>query len=100
MRGVVANPELPSDHYGYPLTCPYLSPKSMRFGPLGQQLGQSSTLVLAEARCRSGRRLVSQGLHALFSGTLHPLANGTFTNPQGVGYLCLFPALLFQLKGA
>jgi hypothetical protein len=44
--------------------------------------------------------LVSQGFRSLLCGTLHPLAKGTFTNPQGLGYLRLFPASLFQLKGA
>jgi hypothetical protein len=27
---MVADPELPSDHYSYPLTCPYLSSKAVR----------------------------------------------------------------------
>jgi hypothetical protein len=41
---------------------------------------------------------VFQGFHSLLYGTLHPLAYGTFTNPQGVGYLRLFPAPLFNSK--
>ena len=36
MRGVVAEPKLPSDHYGYPLAGPYLSPKTVCLGSLGQ----------------------------------------------------------------
>src|SRR5215217_3630572 len=100
MSRVVADPELSSDHRSYPLTGPYLSPKTMRLGSLGQELGQFSALVLAETRCRSGRRLVSQAFHSLLSGTLHPLAVGPFRDPQSFGYLRLFPASLFQLEGA
>src|SRR5215203_6958394 len=53
MRRMVDNPELFADHYSYPLTCPYLSPKTMRLGSLCQELGQFSALLLAETRCRS-----------------------------------------------
>jgi hypothetical protein len=45
-------------------------------------------------------RLVSQGLHALFCGTLHPLAYCSFGDPQSVGYVRLFVALFLQLQGA
>src|SRR5215208_4904942 len=97
MRRMVADPELPSDEYSHPLTCPYLSSKTVCLGSLCQQLGQSSALFVTQARWRSRRRLVSQGLRPFLSGTLHPLAYGPFTNPQGLGYLRLFPASLFQL---
>jgi hypothetical protein len=43
---------------------------------------------------------VSQGLCPLLCGTLHPLAYGPFSYPQGLGYLRLFPASLFQLSKA
>jgi hypothetical protein len=72
----------------------------MRLGSLCQKLGQFGALSVAEARCRSGRRLVSQAFHSLLSGTLHPLAYGPFRDPQSIGYLRLFPALLFELIGA
>jgi hypothetical protein len=69
-------------------------------GSLCQKLGQSDALLLAQAGRRSGGRLVSQTFHSLLSGTLHPLANCPFTDSQGIGYLRLFPALLFELEGA
>jgi hypothetical protein len=43
---------------------------------------------------------VSQGFRPFLSGTLHPLAYGPFTNPEGLGYLRLFPASLLQLSKA
>jgi hypothetical protein len=97
---MVADSELFSDHYSHPLTGPYISPKTMRLGSLSQKLRQPRSLIFPKTRRCTRRRLVSQGLHTLFSGTLHPLAYGPFRNSQGLGYLRLFPALLFQLKGA
>ena len=55
MRGVVADPELFADHYGYPLTCPYISPKAVSLSSPLQKLGHPGTLLLAEARsCSRG----------------------------------------------
>jgi hypothetical protein len=41
---------------------------------------------------------VSQGLCPFFSGTLHPLAYGPFSYPQGLGYLRLFQPRSFNSK--
>ena len=97
---MIADPELPSDHLRHPLTRPYISSKAVRLGSLSHKLGQPRSLIFTQTWRRARRRLVSQGLHTLFPGTLHPLAYGSFTNPQSVGYLRLFPALLLQLEGA
>jgi hypothetical protein len=94
VRWVVADPELPADHFGYPSARPYLSPKAVRWGSPLQELGHLGALLFAQARCRSGRRLVPQAFHTFLSGTLHPLAYGPFGYSQGIGYLRLFPAPL------
>ena len=94
MRWVVAHPELLSDHLRYPLARPYTPPETVRLGSLCQKLGQFSAFLLAQTGCRSGWRLVSQALHTLLSGTLHPLAESPFSYPQSVGYFRLFLALL------
>jgi hypothetical protein len=100
MSRMVADPELFADRYSHPLARPYIPSKTMRLGSLCQKPGQSSSLVLAEARYRSGRGLVSQAFHSFLSGTPHPLAYGPFGYPQSIRYLRLFPALLFELIGA
>src|SRR5215213_5668797 len=48
---MVAHPELFADHRSHPLARPYLSPKTMRLGSPGQELGQCSARLLAEAGC-------------------------------------------------
>jgi hypothetical protein len=100
MSWMVADPKLFADHYSYSLARPYIPSKTVCLGSLCQKLGQFGALLLAQARCCPGRRLVSQAFHPLLSGTLHPLADGPFRDPQSVGYLRLFPALLFELIGA
>src|SRR5215216_6177727 len=94
VRPVVADPERPADHFGYPRTRPYLSPKAVSLSSPLQKLGHLGALLLAQARCRSGRRLVPQAFHTFLSGTLHPLAYSPFAHSQGFGYLRLFPAPL------
>src|SRR5215211_6039982 len=91
---MIADPKLPSDHHSHSLTRPYISSKPVRLSSLSQKLRQPRSLNFTQTRRSARRRLVSQGLHALFSGTLHPLANRSFTNPQSVGYVRLFPAPL------
>jgi hypothetical protein len=96
MRRVVSDPELPVDQLGYPLTRPHLPPKaiiSLRI-MMGRKLGQFGAFFLAKTGCRSGRRLVLEAFYPLLRGTLHPLADGSFRNPQSIGYVCLFPAPL------
>jgi hypothetical protein len=89
---MVADPELFSDHLSNPLARPYIPSKPVRLGSPSQKLGQFGALLLTQARWCSGRRLVPQTFHALFSEAPHPLAYGPFFGyPQGVGYLCLFP---------
>src|SRR5215204_3604647 len=91
---IVADPKLPSDHYSHSLTGPYISSKPVRLSSLSQKLRQPRSLIFTQTRRCARRRLVSQVFHTLFSGTLHPLAYGPFTNPQSGGYLRLFPASL------
>lgn len=95
MRRVVEDPKLPADHFGYPRTRPYLSPKAVRLGSPLQKFGHPGALLLAQAGCRSGRRLVPQAFHTILSGTLHPLADSPFGYSQSVGYLRLFSDPLF-----
>src|SRR5215213_8819381 len=94
VRRVVEDPELRADHFGYPRTRPYLSPKAVSLSSPLQELGHLGALLLAQAGRRSGRRLVPQAFHTFLSGTLHPLADRPFGYSQGVGYLRLFPAPL------
>jgi hypothetical protein len=37
---------------------------------------------------------------AAVSGSLHPLTDGAFGHSEGVGYLLLGPALLFEFEGS
>jgi hypothetical protein len=49
MSRVVADPKLFADHYGYPLTRPYLSSKAVSLGSPFQKLGYLGALLLAQA---------------------------------------------------
>jgi hypothetical protein len=61
---------------------------------MGQKLSQFGAFLFAQARRRSGRRLVLEAFHPLLCGTLHPLAYSSFGHSQSIGYLRLFPAPL------
>src|SRR5215217_6343431 len=84
---MIADPKLPSDHLSHSLTRPYISSKPVRLSALSQKLRQPPrSLIFTKTRRRARRRLVPQAFRTLFSGTLHPLAYGSFANPQSVGY--------------
>jgi hypothetical protein len=100
MSRVVADPKFSPNHLCHPLTRPQLSSKAVSLSSLSHKLGQFRSLIFTQTWRCARRRLVSQGLHALLPGTLHPLAYCSFTNPQSVGYLRLLPALFLQLEGA
>src|SRR5215218_6551483 len=52
---MVADPELPSDHYSHSLARPRFSPKAVSLGSPLQKLGQFRPLLLAQARrCSRG----------------------------------------------
>src|SRR4051794_23980404 len=98
---MVADSKLFSDHLSYPLTCPHLSSKTMRWCSLSQKSRQFGAIFLAQTGWCSGRRRVClQAFHSLLFGALHPLTYGPFRNPQSIGYLRLFPTPLFELEGA
>jgi hypothetical protein len=44
---MVADPKLPSDHYGHSLTRPSFSPKAVSLGSLCQKLGYPGALIFA-----------------------------------------------------
>ena len=78
---MIADPKLPSDHLSHSLTRPYISSKPVRLSSLRQKLTQPRSLIFTQTWRCARRRLVSQAFHALFSGTLHPLAYGSFGDP-------------------
>ncbi len=83
------------DQLGYPLARPHLPPKAISLRiTIGQKFSQFGAFFVAKAGGRSGRRLVLEALYPLLCGTLHPLADGSFRNPQSLGYVRLFPAPL------
>ena len=94
MSRMIAHPELPPDHNGHSLARPRFSPKAVSLGSLCQKLGYPGALIFAQARCRSGWRLVFQAFYSLLSGALHPLAYGPFCYTESFSNLLLFPALL------
>src|SRR5215217_860447 len=82
---MIADPKLPSDHLSHSLTRPYISSKPVRLSSLRQKLRQPRSLIFTQTWRCARRRLVSQAFHALFSGTLHPLAYGSFGDPRSIG---------------
>jgi hypothetical protein len=95
VRGVVSDPELPSDQLGYPLARPHLPPKAISFRiMMSQKLSQFGAFLLVQARRRSWRRLVLEAFHPLLFCPLHPLTYSPSGHPQSVGYVRLFPAPL------
>ena len=100
MSWMVSDPKFSPNHLRHPLTRPHLSSKPVCLSPLSHKLGQFRSLIFTQTWRCARRRLVSQGLHPLFPGTLHPLAYCSFGDPQSVGYLGLLPALFLQLEGA
>jgi hypothetical protein len=52
---MIADPELFADHFGHPLTRPYLSSKAVSLSSPLQKLGHLGALLLAQARpCSRG----------------------------------------------
>src|SRR5688500_700767 len=100
MSRMVSDPEFSPNHLRHPLTRPHFSSKPVCLSSLSHKLGQPRSLLFTQTWRCARRRLVSQGLHALFPGTLHPLAYCSFGDSQSVGYLGLLPVLLLQLEGA
>src|SRR5688500_6208521 len=100
MSWMVSDPKFSPDHLRLPLTRPHLSSKPVCLSSLSHKLGLPLSLLFSQTWRRARRMLVSQGLHTLYPVTLHPLAYGSFGDPQSVGYLGLLPALLLQLEGA
>src|SRR5215204_6097538 len=96
---MIADPKLPSDHYSHSLSRPYISSKPVRLSSLSQKLIQRRSLIFTQTRRCARRRLVSQGFHAPFSGTLHPLAYGSFANPRAWAICVCFQPRSFSSKG-
>src|ERR671912_596483 len=94
MSWMVSDPKFSPNHLRHPLTRPHLSSKPVCLSSLSHKLGQPRSLLFTQTWRRARRRLVSQGLHTLFPGTLHPLAYGSFGDPQSVGYLDLLLAMV------
>ena len=101
VRWVVYDAELFSDHLGHPLARPHLTPKTVRLGTSGQQLGQPRPLLWSKSRNSSRCLPAAERLDAtaLFAST-QPLADRSLSNPQCCGYLMLFPTLLVQFPSA
>src|SRR5215217_8238883 len=101
MSRVVADPELPSDHYSHPLALPYLSPKAVDLGSPFQKLGHLGTLLLAQARPCSRSGSAPQSLYSsAIASPLHPLAYRPLADAKGLGYALLGPPLLFEFEGS
>jgi hypothetical protein len=100
VRRVVSDPELSFDELGYPLTRPHLPPKAVSLRiMMGQKLGQSGAFFLAQARRRSGRRLVLEALHPLLPGALHPLAlTAPSVTPRALAISVCFQPRSFSSK--
>lgn len=90
---MVAYAELSTDHLGYSRTGPYISPKAMRRCSPGQQFGQFRTLLFTQTGRRTRRSSTPETSYALLASPLHPLAYGSFSDSQSLGYLLLSPTL-------
>ncbi len=90
VRRVVAHAGLFSYHLGHPFTGPHPPSEPVCWRASGQKSGQSSPLLLAQARWRARRRSL---LETFCTTTLacppHPLAHSPLGNAQGVCYLPL-----------
>jgi hypothetical protein len=96
MRG---DAECQADDGGDARTGPQLPTKAIGDGPSLQQLGQASELVGRQPPRGPGWRPATESLGAGFAGPCHPLADGAFADPHGLGNLALRPALLLEVPG-
>ena len=82
MRFVVSHAELPFNHRRNTATGPHFPVKTIRFGPMAQQvrqLLQFGRRQLGWTACVRSRR---QGIHPVSFDHVQPLAHGAFAHPQ------------------
>lgn len=66
MSWMVSDPKFSPNHYSHPLTRPHLCSKPVCLSSLSHKLGQFRSLIFTQTWRCARRRLVSEGLHALF----------------------------------
>jgi hypothetical protein len=84
-------------HGGDPATGPELAPEAIGFRAALQIVGQASELFGRQAARGPRWSPMAEGLRTALAGTPHPLADGRFADPHGLGNLALGPPLLLEM---
>ena len=99
MGGMVDHTTLQTHHLGHTFPGPAVAAEAIGSGTAAHQGGQRCELIARESARGSGRGLVAYGPQAIQAGSLHPLADGGFADPQGFGDVAPGPALLREVPG-
>jgi hypothetical protein len=99
MDGMVGHTKLQVNHRSDPAAGPDLPPEATGFGAPMQQVGQTSQLGGGQAPGSAGMGAMPQGRWSPVPGALHPLADRSFADAQGLGDLALGPAFLLEEPG-
>jgi hypothetical protein len=99
MGGMIANPELQTNHLGHALPGPDLAAAAVGFGATVPQVGQPRQLLGRPPAGRTGRWPMAHSLRAARAGSLQPLADGSYADAERFGDVPLPPAFLQELSG-
>jgi hypothetical protein len=89
MARLVGDAECHSNHGGDSAPGPQLAPEAIGFGAWLQQGRQLGELCGAQSPRSARRWTVSERLQAPGAGVLHPLADSSLADAQGIGALAL-----------